>query len=75
MLVIYLLAATQDLSLQATRFHHLSLNSLTNVNFQNTGLTAKCGEALLKSMKNERKYKIKYLNNLAPLLCEVKRML
>lgn len=51
-LVIYLLAATQDLSLQATRFYHLSTNSLPNVNFQNTGLTVKCGEALLKSMKN-----------------------
>lgn len=60
MLVIYLLAATQDLSLQATRFHHLSLNSLPNVNFQNTGLTVKCGEALLKKMKNEYKYKIKH---------------
>lgn len=51
-LVIYLLAATQDLSLQATRFYHLSVNSPPNVNFQNTALTVKWGEALPKSMKN-----------------------
>lgn len=38
-LVIYLLAATQDLSLQATRFY---LNCPPNVNFQNTALTVKC---------------------------------
>jgi len=61
-LVIYLLAATQDLSLQAARFYHSSINSPPNVNFQNTDLTVKCDEALPMSMKNERNRMIKTLN-------------
>lgn len=48
-LVIYLLAATQDLSLQATKFY-LCINFLTNVNFQNTGLTVKYAEVNEKLM-------------------------
>lgn len=61
-LVIYLLAATQDLSLQAARFYHSSINSPPNVNFQNTDLTEKCGETLPMSTKNEHNCMMKTLN-------------